>query len=552
MLKPGFLAFYVLVVVAGGIASFPAQAYNAATGSYFPALTPPQSLLVAKTWSGPGAAPIALSSNPEASRAEFILMESLAGVLLKQTQAQNIFIEPNLEHRMILEDLSRRRGVTYSYWGAPNTPWTLVAWFQTNFHKRYVRCDIAANPDSLNIARMAAYKYEAVIVDAAVETNAIGRGWTKVFESADKDDNWFYTNWWPTWPIRDLAVEQNNNPALMGDVVCLNDYAAATGVPVFFDGASTPLRRSFLREMPADGMLLGWPLYDELSFTEENSRYDKSLAAANWSFNLALLSSFRDAKRWPMSQAVSSRPTGVETNVHYVTFIFTDGDNVQWFQNAFLTSTNWWGSPSRGQVPVGWGLSPCLRDLAPTIVERLYAEASVTKPASNVFVAMSPMGYCYPSLMTAGARATNAARLSGYLRDLGLSALVVLDKSGFETPSIYEPYLRQAPLEAIFYWDAFGDYAKYQGAVKWVGEKPIISAYTTLWEAKGPAQVAAALNQRSRDPTRITGYSMVAVHAWSHTVASIQQCVNLLDPHVRVVTPDVFVALMKQRARPGS
>ncbi len=551
MFNPRALAFGLLAAVfAVGIGRFSVQAYNTSTGSYFPALSPPKSLLVAKTWSGSGATPIALSASPEVSRAEFILLESLAGVLLKQTNAQNIFIEPNLDHLLILQDLFKRRGVTYSYWSAPGTPWTLAARFQTNFHKGYVRCDLAANPDSLDIARMAAYKYEAVIVDAAAETNAISRGWTKVFECADKDDNWFRTNWWPTWPIRDLALEQNNNPALLGDVACMNDYAAATGVPVFFDGASTSLRRAFLSEMPPDSLLLGWPLFDELAFTEENSRYDKSLAAANWSFNLALLSSFRDASRLPLGQSACPQATAVETNVHYVTFIFTDGDNVQWFQNAFLSGANWWGSPSRGQIPVGWGLSPCLRDLAPTIVERLYDQAAITRPATNIFVAMSPMGYCYPSLMSAGARATNAVRLSGYLRDLGLSLLVVLDKSGFEIPWVYEPYLQQAPLEAIFYWDAFGDYAKYKGVVKWYGEKPIISAYTTLWGANGPTQVAVALNQRSRNPFSTDGYSMVAVHAWSHTVDSIKQCIALLDPHVRVVTPDVFVALMKQNALP--
>src|SRR5205823_3913991 len=99
------------------------------------------------------------------------------------------------------------------------------------------------------------------------------------------------------------------------------------------------------------------------------------------------------------------------------------------------------GSPSRGRFPLGWGMTPALRDLSPTIVERLFADASVTTPPANVFCAMSPIGYCYPSLMSAEARATNAVRLSKYMRDLGLNLLILLDKSGFETPLVYEPYL---------------------------------------------------------------------------------------------------------------
>jgi len=75
-------AFFALSAFAAALNPCRAQAYHEATGSYFPTLSPPKSLLVAKTWSGPGAAPIALSGQSEVSRAEFILLESLAGVLL--------------------------------------------------------------------------------------------------------------------------------------------------------------------------------------------------------------------------------------------------------------------------------------------------------------------------------------------------------------------------------------------------------------------------------------------------------------------------------------
>ena len=284
---------------------------------------------------------------------------------------------------------------------------------------------------------------------------------------------------------------------------------------------------------------------DELTFTAENSDHNVSLAAANWCYNLALLSAFRDPGRLPLAQAATTGPPA-ETNVHYATFVFTDGDNVQWFHNAFLDHTQWWASPHRGTVPLGWGISPTLRDLSPTIVEHLYAEAAASHPPTDVFLAMSPVGYCYPSLMSAETRATNAVRLARYMRDLDLHLLIVLDKAGFEKPATFEPYLRQPEIDGIFYWDVAGDYAKYRGSVRWENNKPIISAFTTLWGEQGPAQVATALKQRPRDPHLAEGYSMVAVHAWSHDVESVRQCMQMLGPQVRVVTPDVFVSLLNR------
>lgn len=539
-----------LLILGLSLALYRAVAFDEATGSYFPSLRPPKSLLVAKTYSGGLQAAMDLSVDPDARRAEYILLESMAGLLLKKGHNEGIFIEPNIYHHQVLQELSQRRRVPFTYVAAPATVWSLVDRFKTNFGSRYVRCSLLSNPASLSIARMVAHKYDGIIVDEALESAARKHGLTNAFDATTKNDPWFLTNWWPQWPIQDLALEQNNDPAKLGDVICMNDYSAATGVPVFFEGTNSGLRSKFLQGMKPDSVLLGWPLCsDELTFTAENSRHNVSLAAANWCFNLALLSSFRQGSHLPLQQAPAPAGPPTETKVHYVTFVFTDGDNVQWFHNGFLGSSNWWGSPKRGQVPLGWGISPTLRDLSPTIVETLYDPAEHNGVAQDHFCAMSPIGYCYPSLLSAQTRATNARRLERYMQDLGLSILIVLDKSGFENEAVYQPYLAQPAIRAIFYWDAFGDYAKYAGAIRWVNDKPIISAFATLWGSKGPTQVAAAINQRPATPFTASGYSMIAVHAWSHTVEDVHQCVQLLGPQVRVVTPATFVDQLRRNTR---
>jgi hypothetical protein len=155
-------------------------------------------------------------------------------------------------------------------------------------------------------------------------------------------------------------------------------------------------------------------------------------------------------------------------------------------------------------------------------------------------------------MLGAAARATNATRLAGYLRDLDLRLLIVLDKSGFENPRVYRPYLEQPEIDGLVYWDVFGDYAKYRGAIQWQGGKPIVSAYSKLWGDWGPAQVAAEINARPRNPRSAAGYSLIAVHAWTHGVESVRQCIAGLAPGVRVVTPDVLFALVRRQLGPAT
>ncbi len=60
-------------------------------------------------------------------------------------------------------------------------------------------------------------------------------------------------------------------------------------------------------------------------------------------------------------------------------------------------STNWYGSPNRGKVDIGWTVSPALSELAPTVLANFYANASNTTQGRDVFIAgASGVGYSYP------------------------------------------------------------------------------------------------------------------------------------------------------------
>lgn len=84
---------------------------------------------------------------------------------------------------------------------------------------------------------------------------------------------------------------------------------------------------------------------------------------------------------------------------HTVTFLMTDGDNVQWLLGPFASGAAWYGSPNRGKVSLGWTVSPALAELAPSVLAYFYEHAN---PGVDEFVAgVSGVGYYIPEKVPA-------------------------------------------------------------------------------------------------------------------------------------------------------
>ena len=60
-----------------------------------------------------------------------------------------------------------------------------------------------------------------------------------------------------------------------------------------------------------------------------------------------------------------------EDGVHYVTFIVSDGDNMQWLLGSNFTMKNWFGSRYRGNFNLGWSISPSIYNLAPQFLRNI-------------------------------------------------------------------------------------------------------------------------------------------------------------------------------------
>ncbi len=123
---------------------------------------------------------------------------------------------------------------------------------------------------------------------------------------------------------------------------------------------------------------------------------------------------------------------------HTVTFMMTDGDNIQWLLNGFL-GPSWYNSTDRGNVPLGWGVSPVLPDIAPPVLDYLYRNmasgsnttfsspsATTGSPYRDYFMSAMGAGYAFPDKLPADALSVLAAETANYVRASDLRMVQIM------------------------------------------------------------------------------------------------------------------------------
>ena len=469
------------------------------------------------------------------SFAERVMVATLQGVVAKRSSRQIYVLG--------------RGG--YSYWkdwlcggsiryGIPameiSDPWALLDQFQS-FLDGYILYDYGTNPDSLNAATSLCGLFHAIAVDRSIEEKVREHGVThKILDVSGWDEKRVWAQYAHLFHPR-LVVEQKEKFDMQ-----LRDYAVLARAFTFYDGNSA-FRMQVLGSLVPDGRVLGWgdASHGEDQFVGPGSDVGASTLAADWALNLAPLSSVYHVN---LFQRTYSDPK-VEPDVHYVTFVVTDGDNVQWNLGGFV---DYYNHPNRGEWDMGWAISPALADLAPSVMDWYYSHASIS-PHRDVFIAgPSGDGYFYPSRYPKEELRLQVQRLNDLMERGDLHIVQVLDFHSFYRRDLWDLYTAQPQIDGIFYIE-YAPYDALHGRMIFSNNKPIVSVRAMLWKGISGADVDSVvrlLNHAVRDPYSPMGYSLIAVHVWSMDLEDVKAVVDRLDPHVRVVAPDAFVKLIRK------
>ena len=418
-------------------------------------------------------------------------------------------------------------------------PWELVdRYAKQGLIKGYIlyRSDASKGEDSqyrpgmdcsVNVATSLAGLLDGIIVDESLEAEATAHGLTRLLDVRDKTQAWCFKTYQDRFCRRMLCTQDPRKPNT-------RDLAIAQRTLVVF-GDADPLP-AVMKWLEPLSPILGWNGGDEFKTTQLSTIWGHIQTATDWAVNLPVLMAGAEQAGPSKAKGFDPRTLDLNDRRSAVSFVDTDGDNVDWSEGDFFRarySTNYWASPDRGKLPFGW--SCCfahLAQLCPDAIE--YAIA--TQSPNDSFLEWGG-GYYYPdlfglkrpnrwALLAQHAGRTWALMKKNNTRIIGFN-VSKLDSA--DALKAYEVIARQTDgLLAIlvFQYDA---YEAGAGKTFWVKDRnglevPVISARYSIWHhlnqrprAGTPAKVAREIRQTVEKTPRgeQPRYDWVIVHAWS-------------------------------------
>jgi hypothetical protein len=486
-------------------------------------------------------------SENDMTKAEQTMITTLQGIVSSKSNEQiYILSDSEPDYKLWLEDLKKNYNVKYKL---IKDPWKLLKIF-----KSYVDGYIlytTFNPPSINNACSLASLKNSLAIDEAIEEKVKEQGLTKLVKDCrDTDKYWAFNTLWNSGLNHSTVIEISPDKPL-----ALRDYAITSKSLVFYEDNVNDFsfRESIFKSMDDNGHCLGWGP-DEHTNVTIASKHGIDVTAADWSYNLSVLSSYTSI---PRKQKQESNFKG-EDGVHYVTFIMSDGDNQQWMLGSNYSSKNWFGSPYRGDFNLGWSINKSLYYLAPTVFHKYYESAGSSKYFDNFVTSPSGNGYMYPSKFPINKLDSYTNTLSEYMKKVDQNYVLILDDEALYKTNIWDKYTCHDNIHGLLYLN----YCKnnsYEGKIVWSNNKPIVSCRDLLWWGlESETNIVDNINKRINlgytDIKKPNSYSFVYVHVWSNTMDNVNNVITKLNqnPKVRIVTPNTFMKLINENVKPNS
>ncbi|MHA1309609.1 MAG: GxGYxYP domain-containing protein [Candidatus Helarchaeota archaeon] len=175
------------------------------------------------------------------------------------------------------------------------------------------------------------------------------------------------------------------------------------------------LLKYILSQYPNNIPVFGWftdpagPLgeYESVKILSKLGKYSLCAAIPD----LTVFSSIKNVSLKQKYNAFNLSDYKIEDKV-YITFIVSDGDNVNYCSDKLL---EYWNDPNRGAVPIGITLEPAMFKIFPTSLEFYYQNAT----NNEYFIAgPSGAGYCYVDLNPAFPQFLNQSKYAMTMADM--------------------------------------------------------------------------------------------------------------------------------------
>jgi hypothetical protein len=380
---------------------------------------------------------------------------------------------------------------------------------------------------SVNVATSLAGLLDGIIVDESLEGEAKAHGLKLLLDARDKTQAWCFETYKDRFNRRMVCTQDPRKPNV-------RDLAIAQRALVVY-GYAEPVP-TVMKWLDPLSPILGWNGGDEFKTTEMSTIWGHIQTATDWAVNLPVLMAGTEKADQSKAKDFDPRTLDLNDTRSAVSFVDTDGDNVDQSEGDFFRQGNGkycWANPDRGKLPFGW--SCCFAHLAQLCPEAIdYAVA--TQSPNDSFLEWGG-GYYYPDLFTRErpdrwellarhAQRTWALMKKNNTHIIGFNVSKLDSRDALKA---YEVFAGQTDgLLAILVFQYY-PYEGGAGKTFWVKDRngievPVITARYSIWEHKNgrpragtPAKVAREIRQTVEKTPRgeQPRYDWVIVHAWS-------------------------------------
>ncbi|NDV95278.1 hypothetical protein D0T84_10140 [Dysgonomonas sp. 521] len=394
--------------------------------------------------------------------------------------------------------------------------------------RNYVLTDVRNNPESSNVAIVAAHVHKAIIVDDRDKAFFDTNGFQMVYDARTKTtaDSW-----------REFKDKCNNRalaviPAQTGE---LADFAIANGLFVInlnkqygtsSKGQNTELFKEVLAWLQPNSPVYGWePGVGEDEFVNLVSKSGNMMVAIH-EFNLPYFSyNYKERQQPLLAHVVNPQDIDFEKDKKFVSFYLSDGPHAGWMMNGFVE--NYYNDPNVDKVKMSFGVTASnISMIDPLSFERIINQQSKKSTLMESFGG----GYYYSDDFGTTANRKElleglAKKVADHMRQHRIKVLeqIAHDPKSAASMEAYQAFVdANDQLEGIIAIQYAPSYAEAGGEILWVTNKegykiPIITVCYSIWN------MGAQNRQRDGTPTFVANrlnqsdskFSSVIIHAWS-------------------------------------
>lgn len=452
--------------------------------------------------------------------------------------------------------------------------------------KGYVLCNMLKQ-ESISAATVAAHVHQSIIVDNFNESKVQALGYVKTYDASAKT---------PVTAWVEFKNVCNNSALVFMPTLTANNKGFAIAHRLMFvnynkkyafpsSGNNSLLFKEVLAWLKPLSPVIGWEQnIDEHSFVDLVSRSGNIVVAADWMYNLTLMSANYTNKQNGLVTVTNPKFINYSDTASFTSFFLSDGDNVQWMINSFR-NTKYYFNPDNLSTKISFGIPVSnLSTMIPNLLTTLLAEQSPV----NSIIDFGGNGYFYGDDFAANVdRSTllnnHAQVVADNMRQRRVKILGLFcnDVNSDASKEAYQAYISKNDQLIGIVSVQYTPYAGGKGNVMWFKNSkginiPVITTRYSIWNMGGtngndegtPAFVAKKINELSINST--STFSLVAVHAWSgfsdigastsltdenkngtfYGATPVSWCVSRLNKKVKTVNTEEFIWQLRMKTYP--